>query len=139
MSREGHLAAFPFLTPFISQARMHPWPSHAAYGYPVVCFTIFRARYLDMGMIAASKESWGLPQGSSRNLPCSAGDMVSILGRRAKIPHAAEQISPCATIIEPVFLGQGAAATEPAHHNYRGCMSQVESLCTTMEDPTCHN
>ena len=61
MSHEGHLAAFAFLTPFVSQARMHPWPSHAACGYPVVRFTIFRAKCLDMGMTAVSKEPWGLP------------------------------------------------------------------------------
>ena len=86
---------------------MHHWPSSLPVGHPVVCFNIFRAKYLDMGMIAAAKESWGLPggicQGSSCNLPCSARDMVSIPGRRAKIPHAAEQISPCSTIIEPVL------------------------------------
>ena len=107
MSHLRHLAAFAFLTPFISEARMHPWPSSLPVGHSVVRFNIFRAKYLDMGMTAAAKESWGLPggicQGSSRNLPCSAGGMVSIPGRRAKIPHAAEQISPCATSTEPVL------------------------------------
>ena len=35
-----------------------------------------------------------------------------------RIPHAAEQLSPCATTIEPVLQSPGAAATESRCHNY---------------------
>ena len=34
------------------------------------------------------------------NLPCNAGDVDLILGHGTKIPHAAEQLSPCATTTE---------------------------------------
>ena len=50
-----------------------------------------------------------------KNLLCNAGDVGSIPGWRPKIPHAAEKLSPCATTI-------GAQVT------------QLESLCTAMED-----
>ena len=52
-----------------------------------------------------------------KNLLCNAGDMGSIPGWRTKIPHDAEKLSPCATTT-------GAQAT------------QLESLCTAMEDST---
>ena len=32
-----------------------------------------------------------------KNLPCNAGDAGSIPGLETKIPHAVEQLSPCAT------------------------------------------
>ena len=35
-----------------------------------------------------------------------------------KIPHAAKQLSPCATTTEPVLSSQGATATEPPGGNY---------------------
>ena len=35
-----------------------------------------------------------------------------------KIPHAAEQLSPCATTTEPVLWSPLATTTEPACHNY---------------------
>ena len=50
-----------------------------------------------------------------KNLLCTSGDMGSIPGWRPKIPHAAEKLSPCATTT-------GAQVT------------QLESLCTAMED-----
>ena len=46
-----------------------------------------------------------------KNSPANAGDMVRSLVR--KIPHAMEQLSPCATTTEPVFQNPGAATTEP--------------------------
>ena len=42
-----------------------------------------------------------------KNLPCNAGDVGSIPGQGTKIPPAAEQLSPCPRI------------TEPMHHNLR--------------------
>ena len=38
-----------------------------------------------------------------KNPPSNAGDAGSIPGRGTKIPHAAEQLSPCATSTEPVL------------------------------------
>ena len=40
-----------------------------------------------------------------KKLPCNAGDVGSITGQGTKIPHAARQLSPCAT------------TTESAHRN----------------------
>ena len=34
------------------------------------------------------------------------------------IPHAAEQLSPCATTTEPVLYSPGAATTKPKHCSY---------------------
>ena len=52
-----------------------------------------------------------------KNLPANAGDMGSILGPR-KIPHATEQLSPCATAPEPVLQSPRATTTEPVCRNY---------------------
>ena len=40
-----------------------------------------------------------------KNLPCNAGDMGSIPGQGANIPHAIEQLSPCTTSTEPETSG----------------------------------
>ena len=46
----------------------------------------------------------GFPGGPVvKNPPCNAGDSHSIPGGGTKIPHAAEQLSPCATATEPVL------------------------------------
>ena len=37
-----------------------------------------------------------------KNLPSNAGDAGSIPGRETKIPHAVEQLNPCATSRQPV-------------------------------------
>ena len=37
-----------------------------------------------------------------KNLPSSAGDAGLIPGQGTKSPHAAEQLSPCGTTIEPM-------------------------------------
>jgi len=51
----------------------------------------------------------GFPAGSVvKNMPAKAGDMGSIPDQ-----HAAEQLSLCATTIEPVLERPGAATTEP--------------------------
>ena len=63
----------------------------------------------------------GFPGGSViKNLPASAGDMGLILDL-GKIPHAEEQLSPCATTIEPVLKSPGeetieASTLEPVLH-----------------------
>ena len=36
-----------------------------------------------------------------KNPPCNAGDAGSSPGRGTKIPHAVEQISPCARLLSP--------------------------------------
>ena len=44
----------------------------------------------------------GLPWGPVvKNPPCNEGGAGSIPGRGTKIPHASEELSPCATSIEP--------------------------------------
>ena len=44
---------------------------------------------------------WDFLGGSGvKNMPCNAGDMSSIPGQGAKIPHAQEQLSPCAATAE---------------------------------------
>ena len=61
-----------------------------------------------------------------KNLPSNAGDAGSIPGRGTKIPHAAGQLSLCATTTEPLCS--------------RACMPQLErSPCTATKDPACHN
>ena len=51
-----------------------------------------------------------------KNTPSNAGDVGSIPGRGAKIPHAAGQLSPCATTTELACLNKRAhvpQTTEP--------------------------
>ena len=68
-----------------------------------------------------------------KNRSCNAGEARSIPGRGTKMPHAAGQLSPCATTTEPSRHNYGAhvlwsvhATTreKPVHHN---------------EEPVCHN
>ena len=56
------------------------------------------------------------------DLPSNAGDMGSISGGGTKIPHAAGQLSPCATITEPTPLKE-----REAH------APQLLSLCPSRE------
>ena len=49
--------------------------------------------------------TWDFPGGPVvKNLPSSAGDVGSILGRGTKTPHAMGQVSQCATTAEPMCL-----------------------------------
>ena len=60
-----------------------------------------------------------------KNPPCNAGDVGSILGQGTKNPHAAGQLSPCATTREPecstyrahTLWTLRATTTEPMRHN----------------------
>ena len=46
----------------------------------------------------------GLPFGPAvKNSPCYAEDMEMIPGGRTNIPHATEQLNPCAPTTEPVL------------------------------------
>ena len=36
-----------------------------------------------------------------KHLPCNAGDVVMVPGRETRIPHTAEQLSPCITTKAP--------------------------------------
>ena len=55
-----------------------------------------------------------------KNLPCNAEDVGSISGQETKIPHASEQLSPCAS------------TTEATHSE--ACVPQLgSSHATTME------
>ena len=65
---------------------------------------------------------WDFPGGPVvKNLPSNTGDVGSISGWGTKIPHAAGQLSPCATTTEPTRSG----AREP----------QLEKK----KKPSCHN
>ena len=46
-----------------------------------------------------------------KTLPANAGD-TGLIPELRRIPHAAEQLSPCTTTIEPVLQSLGAAITE---------------------------
>ena len=61
----------------------------------------------------------GSPGGAVvKNLPVNAGDTGSFDPCSWKIPHAAEQLSPCATTTEHALWSPRATTTEPACHNY---------------------
>ena len=67
----------------------------------------------------------GLPFGPVvKNSPCYAEDIEMIPGGRTKIPHATEQLNPCAPTTEPELY-------------YRACTPQLESsYCNApKEDP----
>ena len=59
-----------------------------------------------------------------KNLPCNAGDVGSIPGRGTKIPHAAEQLSPCAVTTEPQLWRTHATTRESMQCNERTQMTQ---------------
>ena len=54
-----------------------------------------------------------------KNLPCNAGDVGLIPGRGTKIPHAAEQLSPCALTTEPQLWCMCATTRESMQLNER--------------------
>ena len=59
--------------------------------------------YISFRSLIFKTSGRGFPGGSVvKNLPASAGVTGSIPGP-GKIPHASEQLSPCATTIEPVL------------------------------------
>ena len=64
------------------------------------------------------KHSWDVSGGAVvKNLPANAGDTGLIPGP-GKIPHAAEQLSPCATTTEACTTRAHAPQQEkPAHRN----------------------
>ena len=69
------------------------------------------------GEAVLTSQPWGFPGGTVvKNLPANAADTGSS-PRSRKIPHAAEQLSPCATA-EPALWSPWATTTEPACHNY---------------------
>ena len=55
-----------------------------------------------------------------KNQPSNAGDVGSIPGLETKIPHAAGQLSLCATTTEPTHRKE-----EPMCHNERSHMLQL--------------
>ena len=57
-----------------------------------------------------------------KNLPCNAGDVGSIPGRRTKIPHATKKLILCASMTETPVL-------------WSPCNTTVESL-SHRKDPT---
>ena len=53
---------------------------------------------------------------------CNAGGVRSIPGQRAKIPHAAKQLTPPATTTEPARWSVCAPARESVNHHKKSCM-----------------
>ena len=76
---------------------------------------------------------WDFP-GSSvvKNLPANAGDHWS-----RRIPHATEQLSPCATTMEPVLYSPGTTTTEPMHFNYLSLCNLEPEQCGQGGYPHC--
>ena len=74
-----------------------------------------------------------------KNLPCNAGDAGSIPGQGTKIPHAAGQLSPCATTTELPRLNTRARVlqtTEPTRPGARAPQLERENPhATTREKP----
>ena len=73
-----------------------------------------------------------------KNLPTNAGDAGLIPGRGTKIPHAAGQLSPCATTTELARLNERARmpqTMEPTGPG--GCVPQLQSPRAL--EPACHN
>lgn len=54
----GHLAAFTFLTPFISEPQLHAGLPVLSVRHTIIHSNIFCSRSLDMGVITVSKASW---------------------------------------------------------------------------------
>ena len=91
--------------------------------------------YADLFVIAAKcpairdeleSMAWDFPGGPVvKNLPCNARDVGLIPGWGTKIPYAVEQLSPCTATTECMCS--------------RAQAPQLESLCATVKDPTCHN
>ena len=83
----------------------------------------------------------GFPDGSVVKSPPQSRRSGSHLWS-GKIPHAAEQLSPCPTTTRPVLQSPGTATAEPVCHRYRSprvpelVLHRRRSLCTvTREQP----
>ena len=78
-----------------------------------------------------------------KNPPSNAGDLGSIPGRGTKIPHAAGQLSPCATTTELARLNERACVpqtTEPMGSGAHAPQLERENPhATTREKPECCN
>ena len=80
-----------------------------------------------------------------KSLPCNAGDVGSIPGWGTKIPHAAEQLSPCATTTELVLSGAHVPQLESVHattteaHKLADQVPQLLSPHTTTREYVCCN
>ena len=84
--------------------------------------------------------TWDFPGGPVvKNPPSNAGNTGSIPGQGTKIPHAAGQLSPCATTTELVRLNERARVlqtTEPIHSGARAPQLEREKPhATTREKP----
>ena len=71
----------------------------------------------DLKLHGSFKEKYlGFPGGLVKNLPCNARDTG--FDPWFEISHAAEQLSPCITTIEPMLQSPRATTTEPTCFNY---------------------
>ena len=77
-----------------------------------------------------------------KNLPYNAGDAGSIPAQGAKIPHAAGQLSPCATTTELAYLNKRARVPQTTESKRSGaCVPQLEreNPHASTKDPSCLN
>ena len=87
---------------------------------------------------------WDFPGGPVvKNLPSNAGGACSIPGQGTKIPHAAEQLSPCATTTELLHLNERACIPQTTEPMLPGAhvpqLERENPHATTREKPACHN
>ena len=87
---------------------------------------------------------WDFPGGPAvKNPPYNAGDTVSIRGQGTKIPHAAGQLSPRATITELARLNQRACVLQTTEPTFSGAhtpqLERENPHATTREKPARHN
>ena len=69
-----------------------------------------------------------------KNPLANAGDM-GFEPWSGKIPHATEQLSPCATAIEPALRNKGGHCSEKPVH----CSKEWPPFASTREKPRCSN
>ena len=83
------------------------------------------------------KHAAGLPCWLSGKVSTSHCSRVRFSPWSGKIPHAVEQLSPCATTTEPVLWSLGTATTEPMFLNYWS--SCAWSPCSARREATVRN
>ena len=77
----------------------------------------------------AKEDGWGVPGGLVvKNLSCNAGDMGLIPGCRTKIPHAAEQLSPCTGT--PLLSASTTTRVSASHWKIRHDAARTPSAAT---------
>ena len=125
-----------FKTTYTKHPKLHLWincVSRANYTFWWLLKIAFISQFFSLLQI---KEDF--PSSSvDRNLLANAGEH-SFEPLSRKIPHAAEQVSPCTTTTEPGLQSRRTAATEPECYQYRAWVLQLPSLCAVTTEPECY-